>query len=133
MLKSIPFVRSDRNGFTLIELIVGICLIALITALLVAVLRGGVGRLTRITTDKLVKQECAQVTRPVGSGSFDLTVGQIADFGIADLAGPSLTVRKVKVKWEKRREGCFYTIVITGETGDGEEGTVESEESEVAC
>ncbi len=132
MLRKIHNYKFGQNGFTLVELIVGLVLIAILTAFLVAALRSASNKLTRITIDKLIKLECAQVTRPIGDGSFNLTVGQIADFGIADLAGPSLTVTKVKIKWEKRRDGCFYTVVITGKKGNSEE-TVESEESKVPC
>lgn len=133
MLRSMRPNASGRNGWTLLGVLVGIAIVALITIALTAVLRSGSNKITRRTIDKLVCEECAQVTRPVGNGAFDLTVGQITEFGLADVLGPSLTVKNVKVKWEKRRKGCFYTLVMTGTTEDGEKGTKESEERAVPC
>ena len=132
MSRRLGIAKRRSAGFTLIEAIIVAILVALITVLIVAILRSGVGRVVRVTIDNLVKAECAQVTRPVGNGSFDLTVGQIADFGVTDLAGPGFTVTKTKVKWRKRGDDCFYTITIGGSL-DGVTTEKESEESEVPC
>ena len=132
MSRRVRIARRHSTGITLLEAIILIVLVALITAFLVAIFRAGVGRVVQVSIDRLVKAECAQVTRPVGNGSFDLTVGQIAEFGITDLAGPEFTVTKTKVKWRKRDDDCFYTLTIEG-TKDGVTAEVESEESEVPC
>lgn len=122
-----------QKGFTLLEVLILIALVALVTAVLTAVLRSGSGKITEAAIDNLVKAECAQVTRPFGEGEFDLTVAQIAEFGIADLGGPSLVIRKVKVKWKFRDDRCSYVLVMTAADPDNSSvtTTTESEESVV--
>ena len=123
--------NSKKKAFTLIEVLILIALVALATALLTAVLRSGSNKITQIAIDSLIKAECAQVTRPIGNGSFDLTVGQIAEFGIADLAGPSLVIKKVKVKWKYRDGRCSYVLLMTSADPDNPAivTTTESDES----
>ncbi len=111
------YASLNQKGWTLIEVIILIVVVAVATAVITVVLQSGVKKITSRGIDNLVKQECAQVTRPTGNGEFSLTVGQITEFSISDLLGPSLTVSSAKVKWKFKDDKCTYTLEITASDG----------------
>ena len=101
---------ASVKGFSILEAVVLIVVVALVTISIIAASRSGVGKVTDSAIDVLVKQECAQVTRPPGDGEIGFSVGQISEFGLMDAFGPSFEVRKVKVLWKYEDGRCSYLI-----------------------
>ena len=112
--------------FSLVEAAVLLLLLILIVALIVRVMVKGSGKLTNITINQLVKQECASSS--TNNGTFDIELGTISQ-GILDILtqGYSLDQVSAKVKWRKSGRGCKYTIIVKITDGD-DTVTRESEE-----
>ena len=114
-------------AFSLIELAVGLALLILIIALLVAVLTRGGNKVTGIAVDRLVKMECASASG--NGGEMDVDIGQLSQ-SVLDILTQGFTLEMVsaKIKWRKTSRGCVYTI--EARLNDGED-TVTRESAEM--
>ncbi len=112
--------------FSFIEAAVLLLIVILVVALIVRVMVKGSGKLTNITINQLVKQECA--SSGTNNGAFDVELGTISQ-GVLDILtqGYSLDQVSAKVKWRRFGRGCRYTIIVNITDSD-DTVTRESEE-----